>query len=65
MSVERIKGEVVFTCDRCDETLETGETDFNDARDRLEEEGWRTVIPPRGSQDWRHYCSHACFTGFD
>jgi hypothetical protein len=53
MSVDRIKGEVVFICDECDDTLETGEDDFTEARATLQHEGWSTQ---KSGPDWLHYC---------
>jgi hypothetical protein len=43
----------VWYCDECPEELETGETDFNDARLKALDEGWRSVFV---NYEWRHYC---------
>ena len=45
---------VVFECDACGEELETGERDFDDARDQLKREGW---IVRRAGNRWLHFCT--------
>lgn len=59
MSIDRYKGYIIFECDRCHETLETGTREFNEALNELNNEGWRAqkVFPDtRGDGVWRHYC---------
>lgn len=63
MAQDRIKGEIVFICDGCDDTLETGAQDFTEANDARRESGWRAELR-RGV--WLHLCSQECqdtFTG--
>jgi hypothetical protein len=56
MSSERIKSEVVFTCDGedCDETLETGEHGFADANTARRQSGWTAFENDMGA--WEHRC---------
>lgn len=53
MTVERIKGEIVFVCDACDEHLETGSDDFKRAGRARQDEGWRAEST---GNKWRHLC---------
>lgn len=54
MSLERTHGLIVFTCDVChDAALETGETDFGEAKAMLDAEGWKARSV---SGDWQHHC---------
>lgn len=46
-------GEIVFECDGCAETLETGSDDFDAARSALKREDW---IVRRIGGDWLHLC---------
>jgi hypothetical protein len=55
MSSERIKGDVVFICDDCDDALETDTGDFNEANLIRREAGW-TALQDRANGDWRHRC---------
>lgn len=57
MSIDRIKGQIAFICDNCDEGLETEQSDFGTAREVLRDEGW--IARKRGDQ-WEHFCSAAC-----
>jgi hypothetical protein len=54
MSLERIHGDVVFTCDACDGTLETKTGDFGDARIELKDAGWKTA---KAGDAWVHRCT--------
>lgn len=54
MSTDRIKGEVVFICDDCDDHLETEESDFEAANKARQEAGW-IARPIRGV--WHNYCT--------
>jgi Zn finger protein HypA/HybF involved in hydrogenase expression len=54
MSVEWVKGEVVFTCDACDDTLETGEDDFSTARAVYRREGWANR--KLAEDEWENRC---------
>lgn len=53
MSAERIKGEVVFICDDCDDALETGTGDFQAAQIELRSADWRAY---KDDDVWRHIC---------
>ena len=59
MSIERIKGNVAFFCDRnsCTESIDTETRDFAEAKDMAKEEGW--VFAKRG-ENWKHFCSAKC-----
>ena len=54
MAVERIKNDVVFTCDACGDTLETDTDDFEMANAVRRENNWSATPVTRGS--WRHEC---------
>ena len=53
--LDRIKGEIVFECDgpKCNEYLETETRDFTEAKEQLNEAGWRTSLDAR---IWVHTC---------
>jgi hypothetical protein len=51
--LDRQKGEIVFECDGCSDTLETGEREFSEAKHALDAEGWRAR---KLGSDWMHYC---------
>lgn len=53
MAIERQHGEVIFICDECDDTCETGERDFETALAIAKSEGWLTM---REGDDWTHIC---------
>ena len=55
MSTDRVKGKIVFTCDECEDHLDTDETDFHDARVRLKEERWQYLKDEDGK--WKHLCT--------
>lgn len=55
MSAEREGGEVVFCCDACSETLETGEDEFDRALTTLRREGWHCHRHAKTSE-WMHFC---------
>lgn len=63
MSITRDRGEVVFECDgpQCHETLETGERDFDAARQNLVSESWATR---KLGTEWYHFCSAVCRAKF-
>lgn len=50
-----VRGEVVFECDGCDDTLETGTDEFGEAREELKAERWITR-KDEDTDDWVHYC---------
>jgi hypothetical protein len=53
MTLHRDRGEIIFECEACDETHETGTRDFDDALADLRRQNWR-VCRHRG--DWAHLC---------
>lgn len=55
MSLDRIKGSIVFICDTCDDSLDTESQDFIVAREQLRETGWKTFRNQDG--DYAHKCS--------
>lgn len=55
MSQEKVKGEIVFTCDNCEDIFETQEQDFRTAVSSLKGEGWKIVKNDETNQ-WEHYC---------
>lgn len=56
MSTTKDHGDLVFQCDgpRCRETLETGTSNFEAARNLLRRAAWQ---PKRGAgNEWQHLC---------
>lgn len=52
--LNREAGEIVFICDGCNDALETGERDFDDALAVFRDNpGWQVR---RQGNDWQHYC---------
>lgn len=51
--IDRQKGAVVFECDGCDETLETGEDEFAAAMAMFRRDGWKAE---KVGGDWVHLC---------
>jgi hypothetical protein len=66
MTIERQYGKIIFVCDqqdsvRCDEQIETEESDFNDALRVAKAEGWRSVPLDQaggGAPKFVHVCGH-------
>lgn len=52
--LDRIKGEIVFTCDNCEDYLETSEDDFAQANQVRKDSGW---FAWHTSDGWAHHCS--------
>lgn len=52
--LERQHGTIIFCCDACGDTLETGEREFAPAKAVLDAEGWRAR---KFGVDWMHYCA--------
>jgi tRNA U54 and U55 pseudouridine synthase Pus10 len=44
---------IVFECDYCDDTIETGTADFDDAMEKFRDEGWHSR---KVGGDWKHAC---------
>lgn len=62
MTVERQYGQIIFTCDqensaRCEDTLETGESEWNAAMTALHEAHWRVFGPRQPGGKWIHCCA--------
>lgn len=51
--IDRQYGEITFECDACDETIETGESEWNDAMAHFRRLGWRSE---KVGADWTHLC---------
>lgn len=51
--IDRQHGEIVFECDGCDETIETGESEWADARAEFRRNDWRAE---KVGNDWTHLC---------
>ncbi len=51
--IDRQHGYIVFECDGCGDTLETGEREWNDAMSEFRSESWRAFKDDDG---WNHYC---------
>ena len=54
MSTHRMGRIIVFTCDECDEELDTGETEFHDALAAKKAEGWTSRKD--GDNEWMDVC---------
>lgn len=52
--IDRQHGEIVFCCDGCDETLETGESEWADAMAQFRRDGWRSE---KVGAEWTHLCA--------
>jgi hypothetical protein len=53
MTLHHQRGEIAWECDGCDEVLETGTDDFEQARGELRAERWDTR---KVDGEWNHYC---------
>ena len=53
MTIDRIYGQVVFTCDNCGEALDTERVDFGEALAVLKLEGWKSELV---LGEWEHRC---------
>lgn len=51
--IDRQHGEIVFECDACDETLETGESEWADAHSQFRRDGWKSE---KVGDEWVHTC---------
>jgi len=54
MTIHKNRGKISFECDSCDEVLDTGETNFDQARASLREENWKVKKEIDG--EWYHLC---------
>lgn len=62
MSIERQDGRIVFFCDWCTNTLETGEADFQDALRVKKLEGWGSR---KDGQEWIDVCEECKAEPYD
>ena len=51
--LDRQHGKIIFECDTCADTLDTGTTDFNEARETMRQDGWHAR---KFGEDWIHAC---------
>jgi hypothetical protein len=51
--IDRQHGKFLVECDSCDEVLETGTGDFDEAREKLRQEGWKAR---KLAGVWLHGC---------
>lgn len=51
--IDRQHGEIVYECDGCPETLETGESEWADAKALFDRRGWRAE---KVGSEWTHLC---------
>jgi hypothetical protein len=51
--LDRQYGEITYECDGCDDTLETGESEFSDALAMFRRLGWQAE---KAGLDWTHLC---------
>jgi hypothetical protein len=49
----QFRGEITYECDACDETLETGESEWNDALAEFRRSGW---LAEKVGSEWTHLC---------
>lgn len=53
MSFDRYANEIVFNCDNCSDTNDTGEIEFNVALAAVKRDGWKVK---HYRKEWCHYC---------
>ncbi len=58
--ITRQFGEIAFECDACDETLEPGESEWNDAMGAFRRDGWRSE---KVGDEWTHLCPNCQLRG--
>ena len=51
--IDRQYGEITYECDACDETLETGESEFSDALGMFRRNAWKAE---KVGSEWTHLC---------
>jgi Fe2+ or Zn2+ uptake regulation protein len=55
--LDRQHGKIIFVCDDCGESLETGTGEFDDALAILRDERWQPKLSlQQHSGEWKHYC---------
>lgn len=65
MTIERQHGLIIVICDqensaRCEETLETGESEWNATMATIRKAGWRSFGPKHPGGSWIHCCPRCC-----
>lgn len=61
MAIEKQHGKYIFICDECGDDIDTNETIFFQALDRIKEEGW-LVTRNADDTEWVHVCGRC--TGY-
>lgn len=51
--LDRQKGNIIWQCDECNETLDTGTSDFDAAKNLLKRERWAVE---KVDDTWEHFC---------
>lgn len=51
--LDRQKGNIIFECDTCADTLDTGTGSFDAALNQLRRDGWRAQLV---AGEWVHWC---------
>lgn len=51
--IDRQHGQMVYECDGCEATLETGESEFNEALAMFRRDGWKA---DKVGDEWVHLC---------
>ena len=62
MSITKDRGNIVFECDCCSETLDTEEKDFEDAMRTAKDNGFKAICI---YGEWKHICSKECEEDLD
>lgn len=60
MSMSYCKGDIVFSCDSCPDTLEPGTSNFDSARNALYRASWKAY---KIGDEWRHRCDTCVESG--
>lgn len=55
--IDRQRNQITFECDACGDSLDTGESEFDEANRVRREEGW---LAQKVGRDWVHFCSERC-----
>jgi len=58
--LDKQRGKFIFECDVCGDTLDTETSNFNEARQTLENEEWKAR---KIGSDWVHSCSKCGMPG--
>ena len=55
--IDRQRDRILFCCDTCGDSLDTGESEFDEANAARRDAGW-TAWKVEG--EWVHFCSERC-----